>query len=318
METCSSRPSLGQPLKRALRHIAAAWLLTAILGLFPCFAGATPATLIVVPVGPQNENSITLIYPENQKKLGKNVHQWLLREFTDLAALLGKPNGMKLQVQLTESERFYRETGMPRWTNAIYYNSQIIIPIKNSLVGEDSQLVRAVRHELVHAITDFLTGGRCPGWLDEGLAQYLEGDEHPALRSALERWVKESGPISFTALQSGFTKLNRKMVPAAYAQSFYSVNQLFHRGSESSFQKFFSALGAGGEESDVFENAFGVSIETFTSEIYAQLNSWKIGKNAHGKMLATYRLVRTNGDSASTPAEKASLRQTKVKYTEAR
>ncbi|MCI5065160.1 hypothetical protein MRY87_05515 [bacterium] len=263
---------------------ALALLLSCILLSIP--AGATPleenaasAQLIYAPIGDQSHHSFHLVFPPQYQTAADGLKKQLHHELDTIGTTLGIRTGFRTQVELMNPKKFYRTLKLPTWTNAIYLRSRIIIPMKQASElshhrGRDleqGELQRAVRHELVHAVIDHQTKGACPGWLDEGIAQLLEGPEHPILRQALQRWVQKERMIPLHLLQTGFTKLPQKMVPAAYAQSLYAVKLLLNEQSPSTVKELFYRLRRGQEFRKAFRTTFSLSFSEFEASLQAHL-----------------------------------------------
>lgn len=189
-------------------------------------------------------------------------------EYTKLFGTL--PN-VTSTLKLMPADEFYEATKTPRWTNAIYFRKQIIIPVADKESADNENLVRSLRHEYLHAIVNHLSNGRCPGWVDEGLAQWIEGDENPALRQALTRWLRNNSPVSFSLLQGGFTKLQASMVPAAYAQSLVATQSLISKYGIGRLVSYLKELGNGETKERAFERSFGIEIDRFEGELGHEL-----------------------------------------------
>lgn len=76
-------------------------------------------------------------------------------------------------VLLYPGERFQDlVTEGPRWAQAVY-DGRLRIPV--NAADEATRRERVLRHELAHAMLDEVAGARrLPGWVQEGVAQYLE------------------------------------------------------------------------------------------------------------------------------------------------
>lgn len=242
-----------------------------VLLLWGSTALGEEAQLTYVPIGSQAEKSLHLIFPDKFRKTAYGMRGRIDDEFRSLTEVLNADEGFQAQIRLMEASSFYERMQVPTWTNAIYLNSRIIIPVETGTAGDTAELQRAIRHELVHAIVDHQTSGSCPGWLDEGLAQLLEGPEHPVLRRALRKWVLEEGAIPFDLLQNGFTKLPRAMVPAAYAQSLYTTKFLLSHQTPETLRAFFDDLRNNVPFSLAFEERFDISFERFEELLTRQL-----------------------------------------------
>jgi hypothetical protein len=173
-----------------------------------------------------------------------------------------------------EEEEFFELTGAPKWTNAMFFRGQIILPIAKSKPVDIENLNRSMKHEYTHAILSALSGGNLPGWIDEGLAQWFEGEESPGLRTALREWLKTNEPVSLSLLQGGFTKLKPEMVPAAYAQSLLATRLVADKYGFPAIANYFLLLRDGVEKEAAFETAFAISLKDFEAQLDRALKRW--------------------------------------------
>ncbi len=187
---------------------------------------------------------IHLSSQKNFMPINDLVTESIQKTHKELESLLGPLPMLSVQVKLMTPDVFTLSTGVPSWTNALYFDDTIIIPINQKELNE-AELVRSVRHEFTHAVIHNLTDGKCPGWLDEGLAQFMEGTPNPLMRLALMQWLEKNPPVPFQLLQKGFTKLNKKFVAPAYAQSLWAANILIHQKGFLKIRNFFDQLKKG-------------------------------------------------------------------------
>jgi hypothetical protein len=134
-------------------------------------------------------------------------------------------------------------------------------------------LVRSIKHEYTHAVIHALSDGKCPGWLDEGLAQWAEGDENPALKPALSTWLRRNEVVSLKLLQGGFTKLETRMVAAAYAQSLYAAEYVINGFGFEKIKTYFEDLRSGTSKEDAFSGSFGISESSFERRLSGHLKT---------------------------------------------
>jgi hypothetical protein len=237
-----------------------------------------PTTVTFSPLTLSNGSRLTLVSPSIWAPLTEKLAESLSQTHAKFSTLLGPLPSFEATVHLMEEESFYRETRAPRWTNALYYKQRITIPVSlNEPINYDN-MIRSVRHEYTHAIVNSLSGGKCPGWLDEGLAQWAEGDENPALKPALAHWLGRHEPVSLSILQGGYTKLDMSLVAAAYAQSLYITRVVINTFGFSVMRRYFDGLRSGTDKKSAFARHFGLTESDFESRTALLLRRWARGQ----------------------------------------
>ena len=105
--------------------------------------------------------------------------------YGDLGLLFGfypvESGRAKFRVVLYERAGFSLLTGLGDWAGGAFDGTAIRIPV-GDLSAEESRLKRVFRHELCHAFVREYGGDSVPGWLNEGVSQWLER-EHDAERN---------------------------------------------------------------------------------------------------------------------------------------
>lgn len=131
------------------------------------------------------------------------------------------PTG-RITVIIYTKKDYKSVTAGPDWSGGLY-DGKIRLPVGGA--QELSEQLKAVLfHEYTHVVVQDITGGNCPTWLNEGLAE-LEGRKifnHPL--SELGRAAKSGKFVSFAKLEGGFTGLGAKEAALAYQQSYSLVN----------------------------------------------------------------------------------------------
>ena len=228
------------------------------------------------PIKLANGSKLTLITPTRWSETASSLiavlnttHDHFTRLFSDIPAF-------STSIRLMDEEEFFDLTGAPKWTNAMFFRGQIILPLARGKAIDIENLSRSVRHEYTHAILSALSAGNLPGWLDEGLAQWFEGEESPGLREALREWLKTHEPVSLSLLQGGFTKLKPEMVPAAYAQSLLATRLVAEKYGFPALGAYFMLLRDGVDKTAAFETAFGISLPDFERQLEKALKRWAV------------------------------------------
>ncbi len=127
-----------------------------------------------------------------------------------------------LRVVLYAPADFGRLTGLGDWAAGLF-DGVVRVSLRDL---EDGEAWRAVLvHELVHAFVHALRGSEVPGWLNEGVAQLLEGRVHdaPQLRARL----REAEPFPLERLAGSLASWeDPAQIARAYAQSLVFVAYL--------------------------------------------------------------------------------------------
>ena len=249
------------------------------------------ARLTVSPVTLNGGGKLTLISPERWSALSAEVVTTLKDAHVQLTSMFGEIPAFSTSIRLTDQESFHRATGAPKWTNALFYRGQILIPLALDTEPDMDNLRRSVRHEYTHAVVNALSAGRAPGWIDEGLAQWIEGEENPALRPALYHWLTKNDPVPLSLMQGGFTRLSPEMVPAAYAQSLFSATVVINTFGFKSIRRYFDGLRDGLDKDAAFKAGFGLDSTIFEARLTKTLHSWE------AQQAVNYRKQRQQADA---------------------
>jgi hypothetical protein len=167
-----------------------------------------------------------------------DLSQQLEAAYQNLGEFFGtfpvEAGGGKVRVVLYRREEFGDVGGLGDWVAGLF-DGTVRLPVED-LAGERARLRDTLRHELVHVFTHRVGGGKAPGWLDEGLAQWLEGEARGTREGALFRarqtlsgqelhaWDTLSGSLASWA--------DGEAVARAYAQSLLLVDHLARQYGE--------------------------------------------------------------------------------------
>jgi len=166
-------------------------------------------------------------------------------------AMAANPDG-KVPVVLYTDREFREETGLPEWVGGAY-NGTIHLPLAGLNVS-DPRARSVIVHEFVHAFNHQVAGGRCPLWLDEGLAQYFE-DPRPRIDvAALLAASRQGGlpPITSPSFIAG----GQGQASLLYPMALSAVLCLEDRASLAAVSTFLQALGTGTPVPQAFQGTF--------------------------------------------------------------
>lgn len=129
-----------------------------------------------------------------------------------------------------------------------------VIRLRRDTVGKEAELRRVLRHEITHAIIDARTRGNCPHWLQEGIAQFLDGTDVVSTNA----WLRAAaGPmVPLFRLEGPFKDRDAPSRERAYRQSASAVSFLVARVGRGGLLKLIERLGQGrGFEQALLESA---------------------------------------------------------------
>ena len=170
---------------------------------------------------------------------------------------------------------FRNEMHSPEWAAAIFTNGSVYIGVDSHNPKFSENLRRSVRHELVHAYIAEQSAGRCPAWLDEGLAQFLEGKPNPRILRSVQNWAeKTSTALDLQSLENGFLSSDKEAVALAYGQAFLATRALINSSGLNSIRQYLNHLRAGHSDNEALLLAFGKDYVKLNPELNDQLLLW--------------------------------------------
>lgn len=145
-------------------------------------------------------------------------------------------------------EEMRRATCAPSWTGGVFDG---VLHLDARTLASD-RWRRVVRHEAVHAQLAEVRG-RIPHWLNEGLAQWMEGEPSPRAADAWRRMVRDRFWIPFPSLEGRLMDIDDAAdASLAYFQSLAMVRYLIDRRGLRGIEDALAHVEAG-EETDLLE-----------------------------------------------------------------
>jgi tetratricopeptide (TPR) repeat protein len=93
-----------------------------------------------------------------------------------------------IAVVLYTDQAFADVTRAPGWAGALN-DGRIRVPV-HGVSAVDASLSRVLKHELTHSFIYQKTGGSCPTWINEGLAQWMEGKRSEKFAATLAKAIE--------------------------------------------------------------------------------------------------------------------------------
>jgi tetratricopeptide (TPR) repeat protein len=189
-------------------------------------------------------------------------------DYDDLVRDLGYSPHNTIAVTLYTEQAFFDVTRAPSWSGAVN-DGKLRIPI-SGINSMTSDLSRVLKHELTHSFINQLSGGRCPTWLHEGLAQLEEGKSSSNYGRPLAQLFKEGNEIPFNVLEGSFMQFSSPQATLAYAESLAAVEYIRDTYSMSDLPRILERLAQGSST----ETALRTTIHADYRQLRDEMTRW--------------------------------------------
>jgi predicted negative regulator of RcsB-dependent stress response len=173
-------------------------------------------------------------------ELAREVLQTLEEHFRAIESVLGFSPPDSVSVILYTDQVFADITRAPGWAGAIN-DGRIRVPVKG-LTNVTPDFSRILKHELTHTFIQQKTRGRCPVWLQEGTAQWMEGQRSGNAAAGLVSAYQRKEYMPLAALEGSWLNFSGQSASFAYAWSLAAVESIVAAGGESDLDKLLIEL----------------------------------------------------------------------------
>jgi tetratricopeptide (TPR) repeat protein len=181
-------------------------------------------------------------------ELAEAVLKTLESEFDEISASLNYVPPEPIGVILYTNQTFMDITRAPSWSGALN-DGRIRVPVEG-LTVMTPELSRVLKHELTHSFVGQKTGGRCPVWLQEGIAQYMEGKRSRVNAGALSAQFEKHMEISLLSYESSWLTLPKDAASNAYAWSLAVVEMIMTENGVGDMERILERISAGSSTED--------------------------------------------------------------------
>ena len=197
---------------------------------------------------------------EVDRSLGSVVLGHLRATYREFEERFGfGPQGV-IRVVLT-GEASLDPSRFPDWAAGIN-DGTIRVPVRG-FEGPGSSLDRLIRHELAHSFLSSRTRGNCPTWLQEGVAQWLEGGDPEREDDRVAEKLITGDLLALHTLDAPFHERAEADVRLAYAASLSATAHLLRTRGVQGLIRLIESLGAGVPSEDALSQATGMSYADF-------------------------------------------------------
>jgi tetratricopeptide (TPR) repeat protein len=188
--------------------------------------------------------------------LGLSVVKVLDEAWQDHEQKLGFAPRYPVTVVLQTAKAFYDTTRAPGWV-AAWNDGTIRVPVAG-LERPTAGLVRVLRHEMAHSFVAARTGANCPTWLQEGVAQWLEGGDPAREDEGLVSLARSTQLPKLETLEKPFVGLPEARAQLAYAGSLSAVAYIVKQYGTDGLRRIVAALAAGQKPAEALPSAIGL------------------------------------------------------------
>lgn len=186
--------------------------------------------------------------------LARDVLRTLEMHFSSIESELNYAPPESIGVVLYTEEAFVDITRAPAWAGALY-DGRIRVPVQG-LTSVDSELSRSLKHELTHSFVAQKTKSACmglaascesraPTWLQEGLAQWMEGSRSGDNAAVLVGIFDQKHAIPLGQLEGSWTRLDRDTAHYAYAWALANIEYIIQTDGMDDIDRILDRIGSG-------------------------------------------------------------------------
>jgi tetratricopeptide (TPR) repeat protein len=180
---------------------------------------------------------------EAEPGLARDVLHTLEGHFEVISSELGYTPPEPIGVVLYTQQGFADITQAPGWVGALN-DGRIRVPVQG-LTSVNSELSRVLKHELTHSFIQQKTRGRAPTWLQEGVAQWMEGKRSEENAAVLIQVFDAGHAASLGRLEGSWMSLSSDVARYAYAWSLANVESIVETQGMGDVQRILDRLADG-------------------------------------------------------------------------
>src|SRR6266478_6408407 len=186
--------------------------------------------------------------------LARDVLRTLERHFSDIESELNFTPPESIGVILYTQDAFSDITRAPAWAGALN-DGRIRVPVQG-LASVDSELSRILKHELTHSFIAQKTRSACmglkascanraPTWIQEGLAQWMEGQRSGGDAPVLVQIYSAGHAIPLSHLEGSWMSMSGDAARYAYSWGLANIEYIVQADGMGDIERILDRIGAG-------------------------------------------------------------------------
>jgi hypothetical protein len=174
-------------------------------------------------------------------------------------------------VILYTNQQFSDITRAPTWVGALN-DGRIRVPVQG-LETVNDELSRVLKHELTHSFLQQKTAGRCPVWLQEGVAQWMEGQRAGSSASALVAAFQGGAGVDMRNLEPSWMNLSTHDASMAYPWSLAVVEAMIEGRGMNDMDRLLDDLKSEGSTEEALKRVYHMDYAELQEQTLTYLRS---------------------------------------------
>jgi tetratricopeptide (TPR) repeat protein len=201
--------------------------------------------------------------------LAQGILRALEDDFLDLESQLDYTPPDQIAVILYTNQAFADITRAPSWAGALY-DGQLRIPVQG-LTGVTPELAHVLKHELTHCFVGQKTHNRAPTWLQEGIAQYMEGRRSTSAAASLLDIAGEGQLPSLGSMEGTWMGRSGDEARFDYAWSLAVVESIVDSGGVSDISRLLERVATSPSTESALRETLRLSYDDLQQQTIAYL-----------------------------------------------
>lgn len=197
----------------------------------------------------------------------ETIADGLAKDYAEQSAFFGTDLPASQIVILYSGRTYFSFVSVPDWVSGLF-DGKIRISLDPE-GGLSPELSGVLAHELAHAFVRQASADRAPGWLHEGIAQWLEGKR--IARGEIRGEFRGRPAHSLAELESNLAgRADRAAARTNYVQALTVVEYLYERHGSGSVACLVRALGQGKSFPEALRSEVGLTPD----ELFRRWKDW--------------------------------------------
>ena len=201
--------------------------------------------------------------------LARGILHALEDDFNDLESRLDYTPPERIAVILYTEQAFADITRAPGWVGALN-DGRLRIPVQG-LTHVTPELAHVLKHELTHSFVGQKSHNRAPTWLQEGIAQWMEGRRSSTDAGALIDAAGRGMAPPLAAMGGSWMGLSGNSAAFAYAWSLAVVESIIDAGGVSDISRLLDRIATEPSVEDALKETLHLSYDDLNQQTVAYL-----------------------------------------------